>query len=72
MKLLLIAILLFSISLLVFSAIIAGMHGHLLFRPHMTEDWIGWGIVIFTFILGFWFLILFIRKINLNKVKNGD
>jgi len=25
-----------------------GNHGHLMFRPHMTEDWIIWGTAIIS------------------------
>ena len=29
-----------------------GMHGHLMFRPHMTEDWVIWGIAVVSATLG--------------------
>lgn len=39
----------FVLCLIAFSAFaidMAGSHGHLMFRPHMTEDWIIWGIIV--------------------------
>lgn len=35
-----------------------GNHGRLMFRPHMTEDWIIWGIALISFFCG----IYLIRK----------
>ncbi|CAN5509415.1 hypothetical protein BH11BAC5_BH11BAC5_00170 [soil metagenome] len=41
---------------------ISGMHGHLMFRPHMIEDWIIWGIALISFLLGTILLIGAIKK----------
>ena len=30
----------------------AGNHGHFMFRPHMKEDWIIWGTVFISGIIG--------------------
>ena len=35
----------------------AGNHGHFMFRPHMLEDWIIWGLVVFTGTSGIYLLI---------------
>jgi hypothetical protein len=34
-----------------------GMHGRLMFRPHMTEDWIIWGTATVSFLTGIYFTI---------------
>ena len=33
-----------------------GNHGHLMFRPHMTEDWIIWGIALIAGVSGIYLL----------------
>lgn len=38
------AFVLFFIAFMCIMTYLAGMHGHLMFRPHMTEDWVIWGI----------------------------
>ena len=38
------------------------MHGHIMFRVHMTEDWLGWGLVLLLFLFGCWSLIMFLKK----------
>ncbi len=43
---------------------LVGNHGHLMFRPHMTEDWIIWGVALSTALLGIYLLT------NLNKSKS--
>ena len=63
-----------SIILLIISALsvilyLVGNHGHLMFRPHMTEDWIIWGIALSTFLTAFYLLTTYLltrktRKIN--------
>jgi uncharacterized integral membrane protein len=40
----------------------AGMHGHLMFRPHMAEDWIMWGIAASSLLLGIIFLVLAVKN----------
>lgn len=45
----------------------AGSHGHFMFRPHMTEDWLIWGTVLISGTLG---VILLTKQIrNKTKVK---
>lgn len=39
-----------------------GMHGHLMFRPHMREDWVIWGLATAFFFLGVALVVLAIRK----------
>jgi hypothetical protein len=36
----------------------AGNHGHLMFRPHMTEDWIIWGIAVLSAACGIYLLLI--------------
>ncbi len=38
-----------------------GSHGRLMFRPHMTEDWVIWGIAILSATSG---LYLLNKKVN--------
>lgn len=38
-----------AFSLLIY---VAGNHGQLMFRPHMTEDWVIWGIAVICGFLG--------------------
>ncbi len=40
----------------------AGSHGHLMFRPHMLEDWIIWGIVVISGSLGIYILMRMIKN----------
>jgi hypothetical protein len=52
---------------------LAGNHGHLMFRPHMTEDWIIWSITFISFIAGLLFLIKAIkRKVILNESTHNS
>ena len=42
-----------AIGLLIFSGLtimiyMVGSHGRLMFRPHMTEDWVIWGIAVIS------------------------
>ena len=58
---------LFAIGLLILGGLsimfyLVGNHGHLMFRPHMTEDWIIWGIAILSFSTGLFLLIKQNRK----------
>jgi hypothetical protein len=46
------AFLLFCITFMCFIFDFAGMHGHLMCRPYMTEDWIIWGIAVISFVGG--------------------
>jgi hypothetical protein len=41
------AVLLF-ISLFTFCLMFTGSHGHIMFRPHMTEDFVFWSIIVWT------------------------
>lgn len=41
---------------------VVGNHGHIMFRPHMLEDWIIWGIVLLFGMLGFWLIFNMIKK----------
>ena len=43
----------------------AGSHGHFMFRPHMTEDWIIWGTVLVSGTTG---VIMLIKQFR-NKTK---
>jgi hypothetical protein len=38
-----VALLALSTALILFAVLAVGSHGHLMFRPHMTEDWVFWG-----------------------------
>ena len=49
-------ILLLTLSGLAIMIYLVGSHGHLMFRPHMKEDWIIWGIAIISFVAGFYLL----------------
>jgi hypothetical protein len=48
----------FGIALLIIGLLIvpamygAGNHGKIMFRPHMTQDWIIWGISVVLFMTG--------------------
>jgi hypothetical protein len=58
-----------GIGLLMISALslmyyMLGMHGRLMFRPHMAEDWVIWGVAVVSAILG---LILIIRVVRRKK-----
>ena len=63
------ALVLFFIAFMCFMIYLVGMHGHLMFRPHMTEDWIIWGIATVSFVSG---LVLLIKGISsLKKPKSA-
>ena len=63
------AFVLFFIAFMCFIIDLAGMHGHLMFRPHMTEDWIIWGIAAVSFVGG---LVLLVKGVkSLTKPKNA-
>jgi len=55
-----VAILFFTITFFTFLVELSGNHGNILFRPWMKEDWIIWGIIIFSFLVGA--ILLFIKK----------
>jgi hypothetical protein len=40
----------------------AGMHGRLMFRPHMIEDWIIWGIATTSFLFGVFLIVRGVKK----------
>jgi hypothetical protein len=62
-----VAFLLFFIAFMCFMTYLVGMHGHLMFRPHMTEDWIIWGTAT---VLLFGGLVLLIKGVRgLTKTK---
>ena len=39
-----------------------GNHGRLMFRPHMTEDWVIWGITILSATSGLYLLTKKVKK----------
>jgi hypothetical protein len=49
-RILAIFLILVSIALVLFDGI--GNHGQFLFRPHMSQDWIIWGLIILTAFIG--------------------
>ena len=51
------------ISLFAFGFYVVGNHGHIMFRPHMLEDWIIWGIVVLFGVLGFYLMFKMIKKV---------
>jgi len=51
-----IAIGLFSIAGLFLMLYMIGNHGRLMFRPHKTEDWVIWGIVVLSATSGLYLL----------------
>jgi len=53
----LIAVLLIIVSFLAFAMLIAGSHGRIQFRPHMTEDWFFWSIIIIPAFIGIYILV---------------
>jgi uncharacterized ion transporter superfamily protein YfcC len=59
----LIAILLILTSGLAIMFYGVGNHGHFMFRPHMTQDWIIWGIAILTGLPGL-YLLTKLKKTN--------
>ena len=60
---------LFFIAFMCFMIYLVGMHGHLMFRPHLTEDWIIWGIATVSFLGG---LVLLVKGIkSMRKTKNS-
>ncbi len=54
------------IGVLALSFYMAGNHGQLMFRPHMKEDWVIWGIVTISVILG-----LYLTYRGIKTHKNG-
>lgn len=52
----------FFITFMCFMVYMAGMHGHLMFRFHMTEDWIIWGIAVSSFFFGVILLVQALKK----------
>ena len=50
------AIILLIISASLVLLYLIGNHGHLMFRPHMAEDWIIWGIALGTISTGIYLL----------------
>jgi hypothetical protein len=59
-----IAIILLIISAHLVILYLVGNHGQLMFRPHMKEDWIIWGMALGTFLIAIYLLIRKTRKIN--------
>jgi hypothetical protein len=53
---------LFILCILVLMFYMAGSHGKLMFRSHMKEDWIIWGIAAGSAISGIWLLVKGLRK----------
>jgi hypothetical protein len=56
------AIFFLFIAFMGFMIDLSGMHSHLMFRPYMTSDWIIWGIVTVSFLIGILFIVLGVRK----------
>ena len=56
------AIIFFFISLMCVLFYLTGMHGSLMFRTYMIEDWVIWGIAFVSFLIGIKFLIQGIKK----------
>jgi hypothetical protein len=56
------AAVLLLISLFTFALLAVGSHGHLMFRPHMTEDWVFWSIIVWTGIGGLALLFRDLRR----------
>jgi len=61
------AFVLFFIAFMCFMIYLVGMHGHLMFRPHMTEDWIIWGIAAVSITGGLVLLIKGVRSLTKHK-----
>jgi hypothetical protein len=59
---LIIPVALFILCIIVLMFYMAGSHGKLMFRSHMTEDWIIWGIAAGSAITGIWLLVNGLRK----------
>lgn len=59
-----IAVGLLIISFFAFMLFIAGSNGHIQFRPHMTEDWIFWSLMIIPSLTGVVILIKQVLKIS--------
>ena len=66
MRRIIIAIGLFILSGLCIFLYWFGMHGRLMFRPHMTEDWIIWGTATVSFSTG---IYLTLRQLNKRNEK---
>lgn len=49
-------ILLLTLSGLSIMIYLVGSHGHLMFRPHMKEDWIIWGLAFISLVAGLYLL----------------
>ena len=57
-----------AIGLLILAALslmfyAVGSHGRLMFRPHMTEDWVIWGIAVVSTATS---IFLFLKRPNKN------
>ena len=61
------ALILFLITCMCFMIYLVGMHGHLMFRPHMAEDRIIWGIAALSFVGGSVLFIKGMRKVSKPK-----
>ena len=68
-----IAIFCFFITFMCFMIYLVGMHGHLMFRTYMKEDWIIWGIAFASFVIGVIVIIYGAKKRTHNKsiAKSG-
>lgn len=51
-----------------FMIYLVGSHGHLMFRPYMTDDWIIWGIAFISFAAGLLLLISAVNKKSKNEI----
>jgi nitrate reductase NapE component len=55
------------IAFFIFGIISAGSHGHIMFRTHMTEDWLSWGGMVISPSLAIYFLVKKTSQIKLLK-----
>ena len=68
MKLIL-ACLLFLVTIICVMIYLVGMHGHFMFRPNRLEDWIIWGIAAISFTGGLILCIQLLRGTSAFKNK---
>jgi hypothetical protein len=47
----------FFLTLVCILIYLVGMHGHLSFRVHKSEDWLIWGSAFISFVAGVYFLV---------------
>ena len=57
MKRFLFVVLFLFVAFFLLAIIGAGSHGHIMFRPHIMEDWLLWGCMVVSALLGIYFLV---------------